>query len=70
MDKFKMQAASEVGVNLQSGCNASLISREASDLGCQTVKNGTPERTKFFARQSRIKEGYCDNIRYIVQLII
>ena len=32
MDKFKMQAASEVGVNLTNGYNASLTSREAGDL--------------------------------------
>ena len=33
MDKFTMQAASEVGVNLQSGYNGHLISREADDPG-------------------------------------
>ena len=33
-------------------------------------KNGTPERTKFFVRKSRIKEGYCDKIRYIFRLVI
>ena len=68
MDKFKMQAAQEVGVNLQSGYNGHLTSREAGSVGGQMVKNGTPERTKFFARQSRIKEGYCEKIRYIFRL--
>jgi len=33
MDKFKMQAASEVGVNLTNGYNGHLTSREAGDLG-------------------------------------
>ena len=33
-------------------------------------KNGTPERTKFFVRKSRIKEGYCDKIRYIFRLVV
>ena len=70
MDKFKMQAAQEVGVNLQSGYNGHLTSREAGSVGGQMVKNGTPERTKFFVRKSRIKEGYCDNIRYIFRLVV
>ena len=33
MDKFKMQAAQEVGVNLTNGYNGHLTSREAGDLG-------------------------------------
>ena len=33
MNQFKMQAASEVGVNLTNGYNGHLTSREASDLG-------------------------------------
>ena len=37
MDKFKMQAASEVGVNLTNGYNGHLTSREAGDLGGQMV---------------------------------
>jgi small acid-soluble spore protein D (minor alpha/beta-type SASP) len=38
MDKFKMQAAQEVGVNLQSGYNGHLTSREAGSVGGQMVK--------------------------------
>ncbi len=38
MDKFKMQAASEVGVNLQNGYNGNLTSREAGSVGGQMVK--------------------------------
>ena len=38
MDKFKMQAASKIGVNLQSGYNGHLTSREASSVGAQMVK--------------------------------
>lgn len=39
MDKFKMEAASEVGVNLQQGYNGQLTSREAGSVGGQMVKN-------------------------------
>ncbi|MBQ8343832.1 MAG: alpha/beta-type small acid-soluble spore protein [Clostridia bacterium] len=39
MDKFKMQAASEVGVTLnQSGYNGELTSRQAGSIGGQMVK--------------------------------
>ena len=37
MDRFKMQAASEVGVNLQSGYNGHLTSREAGSVDGQMV---------------------------------
>ena len=38
MDKFKMEAASEVGVNLKQGYNGDLTSREAGSIGGQMVK--------------------------------
>ena len=39
MDQFKMEAASEVGVNLKNGYNGHLTSREAGSVGGQMVKN-------------------------------
>jgi len=39
MDRFKMQAAQEVGVNLTNGYNGHLTSREAGSVGGQMVKN-------------------------------
>ena len=38
MDKFKMEAASEVGVNLKEGYNGDLSSREAGYVGGYMVK--------------------------------
>ena len=38
MDKFKMQAAGEVGVNLKEGYNGDLTSREAGSVGGQMVQ--------------------------------
>ena len=38
MDQFKMEAASEVGVNLKNGYNGHLTSREAGSVGSQMVK--------------------------------
>ena len=38
MDKFKMEAAAEVGVNLKQGYNGDLSYREAGSVGGQMVK--------------------------------
>ena len=38
MDKFKMEAASEVGVNLKNGYNGELTARQAGSIGGQMVK--------------------------------
>ena len=38
LDKFKMEAASEVGVNLKQGYNGDLTSRQAGSVGGQMVK--------------------------------
>lgn len=38
MNKFKMEAASEVGVNLKQGYNGHLTSKEAGSVGGQMVK--------------------------------
>ena len=38
MESFKMEAASEVGVNLKQGYNGDLTSKEAGSVGGQMVK--------------------------------
>ena len=38
MNKFKMEAANEVGVNLKQGYNGDLTSRQAGSIGGQMVK--------------------------------
>ena len=38
MNKFKMEAANEVGVNLKQGYNGYLTSKEAGSVGGQMVK--------------------------------
>ena len=38
MNKFKMQAAGEVGVNLKEGYNGDLTSKQAGSIGGQMVK--------------------------------
>ena len=70
MDRFKMQAAQEVGVNLTNGYNGHLTSREAGSVGGQMVKNVCPGRTKNFERTSRISSGYVQQVAYIATVTI
>ena len=53
MDKFKMEAANEVGVNLKQGYNGDLTSRQAGSVGGQMVKNVCPVRKTSFRRENR-----------------
>ena len=53
MDKFKMEAANEVGVNLKQGYNGDLTSKQAGSVGGQMVKKMIPIRTARFERADR-----------------
>ena len=68
MDKFKMQAASEVGVNLTNGYYGHLTSREAGSVGGQMVKNNCPVRTMTFHRANRIAQSHQVDIQYIARI--
>ena len=70
MEQFKMQAASEVGVNLQNGYNGNLTSREAGSIGGQMVKKMCPIRTTRYARTSRVAVGHRVEIRYMAELTV
>ena len=70
MDKFKMEAANEVGVNLKNGYNGDLTSREAGSVGGQMVKKMTPIRTMSFMRADRTKLGHEAEVRYIAGITI
>ena len=64
MDKFKMEAASEVGVNLKEGYNGDLTSREAGSVGGQMVKKMTTVRTARFERADRTAAGHRVTVTY------
>ena len=65
MDRFKMQAASEVGVNLTNGYNGHLTSREAGSVGGQMVKKIRPIRTANFERNNRNAVGHLQTVQYM-----
>ena len=68
MDKFKMEAANEVGVNLKQGYNGDLSSREAGSVGGQMVKKMLPIRTSSFVRADRTAIGHEVDIKYIAAI--
>jgi hypothetical protein len=70
MDKFKMEAANEVGVNLKQGYNGDLTSRQVGSVGGQMVKKMTPMRNVSFLRKSRVSDGHLVTIQYIVGIRI
>ena len=70
MEQFKMQAASEVGVNLQNGYNGNLTSREAGSIGGQMVKKMCPVRIANYVRPDQNAVGHAAQIRYIAFLQI
>lgn len=70
MNKFKMEAASEVGVNLKQGYNGDLTSREAGSVGGQMVKNKCPIRTMEFVRNDRTAFGHKQEIKYIASITV
>ena len=64
MDKFKMEAAAEVGVNLKEGYNGDLTSRQAGSVGGQMVNIMTPIRTANYERADRTALGHVQRICY------
>ena len=68
MDRFKMQAASEVGVNLTNGYNGHLTSREAGSVGGQMVKKICPIRTAKYERNIRTAVGHVQTVEYIAAI--
>ena len=70
MDRFKMQAAQEVGVNLTNGYNGHLTSREAGSVGGQMVKKMCPARTARFDRNNRIAPGHLQTVQYIATITV
>ena len=71
LDKFKMQAASEVGVTLnQNGYNGDLTSKQAGSIGGQMVNNMNPVRTMRFERHNRISQGHKITVKYAFSLTV
>jgi len=73
MDRFKMEAASQVGVNLKQGYNGDLTSKQAGSIGGQMVKNVYTVRTAklySFERENRIVDGHKMTVKYIAGIAV
>ena len=70
MNRFKMEAANEVGVNLKQGYNGDLTSREAGSVGGQMVKKMSTARTANYTRADRTAIGHEVEVRYIAELLV
>ena len=68
MDRFKMQAAQEAGVNLLPGYNGHLPSQESGSVVSQVVKNVCPGRSAKYDRQSRTAMGHTQTVKYIASI--
>ena len=70
LEQFKMEAATEVGVNLTQGYNGDLTSRQAGIIGGQMVNNMKPVRTMRFERHNRISQGHKITVKYAFSLTV
>ena len=72
MDKFKMEAANEVGVNLKDGYNGDLTSREAGSVGGQMVKKmiESPHRFTCCVRNNFTDNYYFFTTKFIAFCIL
>ena len=70
MNKFKMEAANEVGVDLKKGYNGSMTTREAGSIGGQMVKKMSTIRTANYTRKDRTAVGHEVEVRYIAGIVV
>ena len=68
LDKFKMEAASEVGVTLKQGYNGDLTAKQAGSVGGQMVKKNCPIRLLTFHRANRIAQGHQIAVQYAARI--
>ena len=70
LERFKQEAANEVGVNLKNGYNGDLTSRQAGSIGGQMVKKMSTVRRANFTRKDRTAMGHEIEVRYIASITI
>ena len=68
MNRFKMEAATEVGVPLKEGYNGDLTSRQAGSIGGQMVKKMSTIRTANYTRADRTAVGHEVVVKYIASI--
>lgn len=70
LNRFKMEAANEVGVNLKQGYNGDLTAKQAGSIGGQMVNNICPVRHMKFTRNYRWITGHEKQLTYSFRLTV
>ena len=70
LNRFKMEAASEVGVNLKQGYNGDLTSKQAGSVGGQMVNIMCPIRTIQFTRSNWCNPSQIQHYTYQFNLAV
>ena len=70
LERFKQEAANEVGVNLKNGYNGDLTSRQAGSIGGQMVKKMSTVRTANYTRADRTAIRHEIEVRYIAAITV
>lgn len=70
MNRFKMECANEVGVNLKQGYNGDLSSREAGSVGGQMVNVMWHVRQADFMRTCWESKGQAERVVYTYGLAV
>ena len=70
LNRFKMESATEVGVNLKNGYNGDLTAKQAGSIGGQMVNNICPVRHMDFTRNYRWVNGHEKQFTYRFRLVV
>ena len=70
MNRFKMECANEVGVNLKQGYNGDLTSRQAGSVGGQMVNVMWHVRQTGFMRTCWESKGQAERVVYTYGLVV
>ena len=70
LNRFKMEAANEVGVTLKQSYNGDLTSKQAGSVGGQMVKKIFPQRTTSFIRKNRRVVNHQTQVAYTVDMAV
>ena len=70
LERFKMEAASEVGVSLKQGYNGDLTSKQAGSIGGQMVNVMCPVRQTEYDRAKWQNQEQIEIVTYIYGLAV
>ena len=70
LERFKMEAAGEVGVNLKQGYNGDLTSKQAGSIGGQMVNVMCPVRQTEIFRNNQTCYDHMERVIYTYGLAV